>query len=99
MSWRRGDPAPVVFLALHGPFGEDGTVQALCEAAGLAYTGSGVTASAIGMDKAVFKRLVRGLGPAGGRLDRGPGVALGGGPGRRPGRRSRRSPSAATTRG
>jgi D-alanine-D-alanine ligase len=56
------DPRPVVFLALHGPFGEDGTVQALCEAAGLAYTGSGVTASAIGMDKAIFKRLVRGLG-------------------------------------
>ncbi len=56
------DPRPVVFLALHGPFGEDGTVQALCEAAGLAYTGSGVVASAIGMDKAVFKRLVRGLG-------------------------------------
>jgi D-alanine-D-alanine ligase len=56
------EPRPVVLLALHGPFGEDGTVQALCEAAGLAYTGSGVTASAIGMDKAVFKRLVRGLG-------------------------------------
>jgi D-alanine-D-alanine ligase len=56
------EPRPVVFLALHGPFGEDGTAQALCEAAGLAYTGSGVTASAIGMDKAVFKRLVRGLG-------------------------------------
>ncbi len=55
-------PRPVVFLALHGPFGEDGTAQALCEAAGLAYTGSGVTASAIAMDKAVFKRLVRGLG-------------------------------------
>jgi D-alanine-D-alanine ligase len=53
---------PVVFIALHGPFGEDGTVQALCEAAGLAYTGSGVTASAVGMDKAVFKRLIRGLG-------------------------------------
>ncbi len=53
---------PVVFLALHGPFGEDGTVQALCEAEGLPYTGSGVTASAIGMDKAIFKRLVRGLG-------------------------------------
>ena len=32
-------PPPIVFLALHGPFGEDGTVQALCEAAGLAYTG------------------------------------------------------------
>jgi len=53
---------PLVFLALHGPFGEDGTVQALCESAGLAYTGSGVTASAIGMDKAVFKRLARGMG-------------------------------------
>ncbi len=57
----RGDP-PLVFIALHGPFGEDGTIQALCEAAGLVFTGSGVTASAIGMDKAVFKRLARGLG-------------------------------------
>ncbi len=53
---------PVVFLALHGPFGEDGTAQALCEAAGLAYTGSGVMASAVGMDKALFKRLARGIG-------------------------------------
>jgi D-alanine-D-alanine ligase len=58
----RYEARPVVFLALHGPFGEDGTAQALCEAAGLPYTGSGVTASAVGMDKAVFKRLVRGLG-------------------------------------
>jgi D-alanine-D-alanine ligase len=57
-----GDPAPVVFIGLHGPFGEDGTVQALLEAAGLAYTGSGVAASAIGMDKALQKRLWRGLG-------------------------------------
>ena len=56
------DPQPLVFIALHGPFGEDGTVQAMLEAAGLAYTGSGVTASALGMDKAVFKRLVRGIG-------------------------------------
>lgn len=56
------EPAPVVFVALHGPFGEDGTVQALLEAAGLAYTGSGVTASALGMDKAIFKRLARGIG-------------------------------------
>ena len=55
-------PAPVVVIALHGPFGEDGTVQALLEAADLAYTGSGVTASAIGMDKAIFKRLCRGIG-------------------------------------
>jgi D-alanine-D-alanine ligase len=56
------EPRPVVFIALHGPFGEDGTVQALLESAGLAYTGSGVTASALGMDKALFKRLVRGIG-------------------------------------
>ncbi len=53
---------PVVFLALHGPFGEDGTIQAILEAADLAYTGSGVAASALGMDKALFKRLCRGLG-------------------------------------
>jgi D-alanine-D-alanine ligase len=56
------DPSPVVFIALHGPFGEDGTIQALLETAGVAYTGPGVAASAIGMDKAVFKRLCRGLG-------------------------------------
>ena len=53
---------PVIFIALHGPFGEDGTIQALLEAAGLAYTGAGVAASAVGMDKALFKRLARGLG-------------------------------------
>jgi D-alanine-D-alanine ligase len=56
------EPVPVVAIALHGPFGEDGTVQALLEAAGVPYTGSGVAASAIGMDKALFKRLCRGLG-------------------------------------
>ena len=55
-------PAPVVFIALHGPFGEDGIVQAVLEAAGLAYTGSGVLGSAIGMDKAMQKRIWRGLG-------------------------------------
>ena len=53
---------PVVFIALHGPFGEDGTIQAVLEAAGLPYTGSGVAASALGMDKALFKRMCRGLG-------------------------------------
>ena len=53
---------PVVFIALHGPFGEDGTVQAVLEAAGLPYTGSGVAASALGMDQALFKRMCRGLG-------------------------------------
>ncbi|HVA85765.1 MAG TPA: D-alanine--D-alanine ligase [Candidatus Saccharimonadales bacterium] len=56
------DPAPLVFIALHGPFGEDGTIQGALEAAGIAYTGSGVAASAVGMNKALFKRLVRGLG-------------------------------------
>jgi D-alanine-D-alanine ligase len=56
------DPAPIVFIALHGPFGEDGTVQALLETAGLAYTGAGVLASALGMDKTAQKRLWRGLG-------------------------------------
>jgi D-alanine-D-alanine ligase len=55
-------PAPVVFIALHGPFGEDGVIQALCEAAGLVYTGSGVTASAVGMDKPLFKRVATTLG-------------------------------------
>ncbi len=56
------DDTPVVFIALHGPFGEDGTVQGLLEAVDLPYTGSGVTASAIGMDKAIFKRMARGIG-------------------------------------
>lgn len=51
-----GDP-PVVFPALHGPFGEDGTVQALVASAGLVCCGSGVGASAIGMDKTLAKRI------------------------------------------
>ncbi len=55
-------PRPVVFVALHGPFGEDGTVQAILEDAGLAYTGAGVAASAIAMDKPLFKRFARGAG-------------------------------------
>jgi D-alanine-D-alanine ligase len=57
-----GDPRPVAFPAFHGPWGEDGTVQALLESVGLAYTGAGVLASSLGMDKAMFKRLCRGLG-------------------------------------
>jgi D-alanine-D-alanine ligase len=56
------EPRPVVLPALHGPFGEDGTIQALLEAYDLAYTGAGVAASAVGMDKALFKRLIGGLG-------------------------------------
>lgn len=53
-----GGPEPVVFPALHGPFGEDGQVQALLDAAGLVTCGSGTAASAIGMDKTLFKRAV-----------------------------------------
>lgn len=45
----------VVFVALHGPFGEDGTVQALFDAIHLPYTGSGVAGSALAMDKARAK--------------------------------------------
>jgi len=52
------DPAPVVFPALHGPFGEDGQLQSLLESAGLVYCGAGPAASAVGMDKTLFKRVV-----------------------------------------
>ena len=46
----------VVFIALHGPFGEDGTIQRVCEDVGLAYTGSDPAASAIGLDKVASRR-------------------------------------------
>ncbi len=52
----------VVLPILHGPFGEDGTVQGLCELAGVAYVGAGVLASSVCMDKDVFKTLMRGAG-------------------------------------
>lgn len=45
----------VIFPVLHGPYGEDGTVQGLLDLAGIPYVGAGVTASALGMDKAIFK--------------------------------------------
>jgi D-alanine-D-alanine ligase len=47
----------VVFPVLHGPYGEDGTVQGLLELANVAYVGAGVLGSAAGMDKAVMKTL------------------------------------------
>ncbi len=68
--WRRDDEvvwvAPgmgldgidVVFPVLHGPFGEDGTVQGLLECLGIPYVGAGVLASALCMDKVVFKDLM-----------------------------------------
>jgi len=49
----------VVFPVLHGPFGEDGTVQGLLELAGVPYVGAGVLASALCMDKDVFKSVMR----------------------------------------
>ena len=52
----------VVFPVLHGPFGEDGTVQGLCEMAGAAYVGPGVLSSAVCMDKPVSKRLLEAAG-------------------------------------
>jgi D-alanine-D-alanine ligase len=59
-------PAPgatdVVFLALHGGTGEDGTIQALLDLVGLPYTGSGHLASALAMDKDLSKRLFRTAG-------------------------------------
>jgi D-alanine-D-alanine ligase len=48
----------VVFPALHGPFGEDGTVQGLLECLGVPYVGAGVLASALCMDKVMFKELM-----------------------------------------
>jgi D-alanine-D-alanine ligase len=54
----------VVFPVLHGPFGEDGTVQGLLELAGVPYVGAGVAASALCMDKDLFKAVLRDRGIA-----------------------------------
>ncbi|KPL02663.1 MAG: hypothetical protein AMK75_02410 [Planctomycetes bacterium SM23_65] len=59
---RRSRRVDVVFPVLHGPFGEDGTVQGLLELADVAYVGSGVVGSAVGMDKDLLKRLFRDAG-------------------------------------
>jgi D-alanine-D-alanine ligase len=52
----------VVWIMLHGPRGEDGTIQGLFELAGLAYVGAGVLASAVGMDKVAMKDMFRAHG-------------------------------------
>lgn len=49
----------VIFPVLHGTYGEDGTLQGLLEMADLAYVGAGVTGSSVGMDKGVFKDVMR----------------------------------------
>jgi D-alanine-D-alanine ligase len=54
--------AEVAFLALHGRFGEDGCAQGLLESMGIPYTGSGVLASAMGMDKVISKLVFRDAG-------------------------------------
>jgi D-alanine-D-alanine ligase len=53
-KWVRPD---VVFIALHGKYGEDGTVQGMLELWGIPYTGSGVLASALAMDKSMTKKI------------------------------------------
>ncbi len=52
----------VVFPVLHGPYGEDGSIQGMLEVAGIPYVGAGVLASAVGMDKAVQKVLFSAAG-------------------------------------
>jgi len=52
----------VVFPLLHGPYGEDGTIQGLLELAGVPYVGSGVLSSAVSMDKAAMKAMLRAAG-------------------------------------
>jgi len=52
----------VIFPVLHGPLGEDGTVQGLLKLANIAFVGAGVLGSAVGMDKEVMKRLLRDAG-------------------------------------
>ncbi len=58
----RNRPVDVVFPILHGPYGEDGTVQGLLELAGVAYVGAGVGGSAVSMDKELMKRVFRAEG-------------------------------------
>lgn len=55
-------PIDVVFPVLHGPYGEDGTIQGLLKIVSVPFVGPGVLGSAIGMDKDVMKRLLKGAG-------------------------------------
>lgn len=61
----------VAFALLHGPYGEDGTIQGLFEMLGLRYVGAGVAASAVGMDKQITKQVLAAAG-----LPIGPFVAI-----------------------
>jgi D-alanine-D-alanine ligase len=57
-----GTELPIVIPMLHGPFGEDGTVQGMLEMAGVPYVGAGVLSSAVAMDKSVAKELLAAAG-------------------------------------
>jgi len=59
---RQETPPAVVLPMLHGPLGEDGTIQGLLELSGIAYVGSGVLGSALAMDKAMAKQVLGSLG-------------------------------------
>ncbi len=61
-SLSEAGPVDVVFPLLHGPYGEDGTIQGLLELAGVRYVGAGVLASAVGMDKHYMKLVFAGHG-------------------------------------
>ncbi|MBI4481718.1 MAG: D-alanine--D-alanine ligase [Acidobacteria bacterium] len=58
----RAEALDVIFPVLHGPYGEDGTIQGLLELADLPYVGSGVAASSLGMDKELMKKVFRNAG-------------------------------------
>ncbi|MDR0630415.1 MAG: D-alanine--D-alanine ligase [Treponema sp.] len=61
-TWKQEQVIDVIFPILHGPFGEDGTIQGLLKLADIPFVGTGVLGSAIGMDKDVMKRLLREAG-------------------------------------
>lgn len=61
-GWQPMEPIDVVFPLLHGPWGEDGTIQGVLETAGVPYVGSGVLASAVGMDKSYTKLVLAAAG-------------------------------------
>jgi D-alanine-D-alanine ligase len=63
-AMRRLTGCDVVFPALHGPFGEDGTIQAMLEGFGIPYVGNGVAASALSMDKEYTKKMAAAAGLA-----------------------------------
>jgi len=67
LPWEGGAPgrelaADIYFPVLHGPYGEDGTIQGLLEMAGVPYVGAGVLGSALGMDKVTAKSVLRDCG-------------------------------------